>query len=298
MDGAVSGPPRVRLATGPVSWGVDFADAPDNPPWPAVLDGIVRAGYAGTELGPLGYLPEDPARLREELAARGLSVAGSFVFQPLHDPGRLDEVLAVTRRTCALVAGVGGRHLVVIDLVSEQRAATAGRATAAPRLAGDRLAASVRAVAAVAREEHGLVPVLHPHAGSYVEFADEIDALLDATDLALCLDTGHAAYAGLDPVELYRRYADRVPYLHLKDVDPAVHARVSELDFWQAISAGVFCTLGAGVVDFPALAAALGERGFDGWATVEQDRDAASDGDPVAELIASRRFLASTGLTH
>jgi inosose dehydratase len=271
---------------------VDFAGAPGNPAWPAVLDGIVRAGYAGTELGPLGYLPEDPGRLREELAARDLAVTGSFVFQPLHDPARLDDVLAIARRTCALIAGAGGRYLVIIDLVGPERAATAGRSGDAPRRP---VADGVRAVAAVAREEHGLVPVVHPHAGSFLEFGDEIEALLDAVDVGLCLDTGHAAYAGVDPVALYRRYADRIPYLHLKDVDPAVRARaVEELDFWQAVSAGVFCPLGSGMVDFPALAAALREHGFDGWATVEQDRD--PGGDPVSDLVTSRTFLERLGI--
>jgi inosose dehydratase len=148
----------------------------------------------------------------------------------------------------------------------------------------------------VAREEHGLVPVVHPHAGSYLEFADEIEAVLDAVDVGLCLDTGHAAYAGLDPVALYRRYADRIPYLHLKDVDAAVRTKAvgSPLDFWQSISAGIFCPLGAGLVDFSALTIALSEHGFDGWATVEQDRD--PGGDPVADLVTSRTFLEGLGI--
>ncbi|HEX8101180.1 MAG TPA: hypothetical protein VF533_01070, partial [Solirubrobacteraceae bacterium] len=98
----------VTLATGPVSWGVDFAAAPGNPPWPDVLDGIAAAGYPGLELGPLGYLPEDPARLRAELDRRGLAVAGSFVFEPLHEPERVPAALAAARRTAALVAAAGG----------------------------------------------------------------------------------------------------------------------------------------------------------------------------------------------
>lgn len=291
----------VRLAGGPVSWGVDFADSPTNPPWPLVLDGIARAGLGWTELGPLGYLPDDPGALRVELARRELRVAGSFVFQPLHDPTRHAEVLDVARRTCRLIQSTGGRHLVVIDLVTAERVATAGRCDDARRLRGaewEALVDGVGTVAAMARDEFGLEPTLHPHAGSFVEFQDEVDALLQAVDLGLCLDTGHCAYAGEDPVATYERWPQRVGYLHLKDVDPGVRRRVQagNLDFWQAVAAGAFCPVGRGVVDFEALEAALERHGFDGWATIEQDRTPGAMGDPVADLLASRRYLESVGI--
>jgi inosose dehydratase len=290
---------RLRLATGPVSWGVDFADDPANPPWERVLDEIARSGFRATELGPVGYLPEDPIALRSAISGRGLAVGGSFLFQPLYDPHRRAEVLAVARRTCAAIAAAGGEHLVVLDLVSPDRAATAGRTEDARRLDADgweRLLQAVRAVAAIAAE-HGLRPVFHPHAGSYVEFADEVERLLADDPIDLCLDTGHSAIAGIDPVALLRRHAGRIPYLHLKDVDPVALDRVRRagLDFWSAIRAGVFVPLGHGMVDLPAIAATLESSGFDGWATVEQDRVPGS-GTPLHDVIASRRHLERIGL--
>jgi sugar phosphate isomerase/epimerase len=48
----------IKLATAPVSWGVDHMGRPDLPPWSVVLDQINDAGFHYTELGPLGYLPE------------------------------------------------------------------------------------------------------------------------------------------------------------------------------------------------------------------------------------------------
>jgi inosose dehydratase len=294
----------VRLATGPVSWGVDFADSPDNAPWREVLAGIERSGYRWTELGPVGYLPEDPELLGPELERLGLRVAGSFVFEPLHDGLRLAEIVEAARRACRLIRGVGGRYLVVIDLVDSERVATAGRPDAAPRLPWRRwlaLVHGVEAVAAVARDEFGLRPVFHPHVGSWVEFEDEIERLLDAIDartIGVCLDTGHCAYAGIDPLRLFERHATRVEYLHLKDVDARVRQRaLSEpLDFWAAIEAGIFCPLGEGMVDFPALARSLEHRGFDGPATVEQDRDARQRTDPLADVVASRSYLEALGL--
>ena len=294
----------VRLATGPVSWGVDFADAPGNPPWSLVLDEIARSGFRHLELGPVGYLPEDPQELQAALASRDLAVTASFVFQPLHDRDRLDEVLVVTHRTCTAIRAAGGHHLVVIDLVSAERAATAGDSAAARRLSGSEwrvLVDGIRAVASVARDDYGLEPVLHPHAGSYVEFVDEIERLLDALPpdvIALCPDTGHCAYAGIDPVALYERHAARIPYMHFKDIDPAIrrHAVGAGVDFWAAMSAGIFCPLGTGCVDFGGLARALDAQGFDGWATVEQDRDPRSGGHPLADAVASRRYLEDLGL--
>lgn len=284
----------LRLATGPVSWGVDFAAAAGNPPWPAVLDGARDAGYAGIELGPLGYLPDDPARLDAELAARGLHAVAGFVFEPLHDPARAAAILALARRVARLVAGVGGHHLVAIDLVSRARARTAGRPAVAPRLRGPGrrpLERLLRQLAGVA-EEHGLTLAVHPHAGSYIEFADEIAAVAELAPL--CLDTGHLAYAGLDPCATIAHYSDRTVLLHLKDVDGTVLA--AGAGFWDAVAAGVFCPLGTGIVDLRRLAAIVAGLPHVGWATVEQDR--VPGGDPVADLRASRVALERAGVVR
>jgi inosose dehydratase len=294
---------ELRIANAPVSWGVDYADAPGNPPWHEVLDGIAAAGHTWMELGPVGYLPEEPEALRAALAERGLQATGTFLFDYLHDPGQHDRVLDTARRACALIAAAGGDHLVVIDHLSPERTAVAGRPEKARRLhaAGETiLLEGIRRVAAIAAE-HGIRPVLHPHAGCYVEHRDEIDRVLAAIgpdELGLCIDTGHSAYAGVDPVALYRDYADRCDYFHFKDVDPAVHARVvaEGLDFDTAVGQNVFCPLGAGVVDFPALREALESTRFEGVATIEQDRDPALPADPVEDARRSLRYLREVGL--
>jgi inosose dehydratase len=277
----------LRLAAGPVSWGVDFAGDPRNAPWAEVLDGIRAAGYPGVELGPVGYMPTDPHVLADELERRGLEPVATFVFEPLHDPQQLPRIAAAGRRAAALVAAVGGRHLVGIDAVTPERARTAGRPGVAPRLDAAGRRALARALELLDRiaAGAGLVFALHPHAGSYVEFGDEIEWA--AQHAPLCLDTGHLAYAGLDPAAAIDRYADRVALLHLKDVDAAVLARGD--DFWNAVAAGVFRPLGAGIVDLDAVVAAV-DRTDVRWATVEQDRRGA-DGDPVADLRASRAAL-------
>ena len=62
--------------------------------------------------------------------------------------------------------------------------------------------------------------------------------------------------------------------MHLKDIRSDVLARVDaeRLSFWEAIEAGIFCPLGEGLVDLGAVLDALDAAGFDGYATIEQDR--------------------------
>lgn len=272
---------RLRLATGPVCWGVDFADAPGIPGWREVVAGVAAAGYRWMELGPLGYLPPEA---EAELTRRGIGVTAGFVFEPLDDSAQMNGLAAGAARVAARVSELGGRFLLIIDAVGSSRERTAG-SERAPRLTPQRrdtLERNVARVAAVARR-HGLRPLLHPHAGTHVEFEDEWLPLLDHAEL--CLDTGHLLYARADPVETYRRWADRVPYLHLKDVD----VERCRPDFWASVRDGAFRPLGEGCLDLPALIAALEDHGFDGWAVVEQDR--VPGGDAVADLIRSRRAL-------
>ena len=289
----------IELAGGPVSWGVDFAGDPGNPPYGEVLAGIAAAGLRWTELGPVGYLPAH----RAALEAHGLRSAGGFVFEALHDPRARTQTIDAARRALDAIVATGGRFLVVIDRPGEPRAATAGRSAAAVRLDAARrrrLAAAVHEIAELAAER-GVRAVIHPHAGSYVEFEDEIERLLadvPADALGLCLDTGHALYAGADPVALAARYAGRLEHLHLKDVSAPrlAAARAARLDFWTAIAKGVFCPVGEGGLDLDGLRAALGTAGYAGLATVEQDRRPGSPGLPADDLRRSVERLRAAGI--
>jgi inosose dehydratase len=289
----------MRLATGPVTWGVDFADAPGNPPWALVLDEIAASGLGALELGPVGYLPEDADTLRAALGSRGLAAVGSFVFEDLNTPANAGAVLATARRACAAIRAAGGTVLSIIDRPDGERAATAGRAAAAPRMAPDAWRAMTELISAVAgiATEHGLVPAVHPHAGSRLEFADEIDRVLEDTTAGLCVDTAHLAYAGLRAEDVIAGHAGRVRHVHFKDVDGAVldRARSEPLTFWEAVAAGVFCPIGRGVVDFPAAVAALEAIGYDGYATIEQDRVPGA-GAPLDDLAASVAALTAAGV--
>jgi inosose dehydratase len=296
----------LELANTPVSWGVHYPEDVRNEPWQTVLDGIARAGYRSIELGALGYLPQDPALVKEELERRELRATAMYIFQPLTDERGQETVLDRARQTCELLAGVGGSRLVIIDERNSERIPTAGRSDVASRADEEgfrRLMAGISSVAQIA-VEHELTAVLHPHVAGYIEFRDEIDRALETLDpdlVKLCIDTGHSAYAGIDPAQLFRDYAGRVAHLHLKDIDGAKHAQVlaDGIDFDTAMLEGIFCPVGNGVVDFKAFKIALDEAGYDGWATVEQDHEP-SDPDKSEKAfrgaVKSLEFLREVGL--
>jgi inosose dehydratase len=289
----------IALAAGPVSWGVDFADAPGNAPYAVVLDGIARAGVEWLELGPVGYLPSDPEAVRWELRRRGLSSVGTFVFDDLHDPGAARRVCHAAERALGAIVATEGRLIVLIDRPDAARAATAGRADAAVPLARgawDAMVDTVRQIA-VRAAERGVRAVFHPHAGTYVEFEREVERLLADVphdELGLCLDTGHALYAGDDPANLIRRYGDRIEHLHLKDVAADVRDRGE--DFWSALAHGAFCPIGGGMLDIAAVRDALAAIGYNGFATVEQDRREDTAGTPADDLRRSVAYLRAAGI--
>jgi len=293
----------IKIGNAPCSWGVEFADDPRNPNWRTVLQENAAAGYAGIELGPIGYMPEDPGELGEALAEFGQELVGGVVFRPFHDPDKWDEVLDASLRTCKALKAHGARHLVLIDSISERRAPTAGRAGEAEQMDSAEWSAFRDRIATIARlgaEEYGLTVGIHAHAAGFMDFEPELERLLNEVDesiLKICFDTGHHSYAGFDPVAFMRRHMARISYMHFKDIDPAVKADViaRRTGFYEACGQGIFCNLGDGDVDFPTVRQVLLEAGFDGWCTVEQDCDPAGDTSPVDDAKLNRAYLQSIG---
>jgi inosose dehydratase len=304
----------ITVTTAPCSWGVDDVRNPDLPAWTRVLDEAAAAGYGGLELGPYGYVPLDLPLVGEALTARGLHIVAGTIFDDLVTTARQGDLLRQTREICALITqlpapprAAGQRHpapyLTVMDWGHDERDFAAGHSDRAPRLAPEARAgmmATIRAIATVARDEFGVRAVVHPHAGGYIEFRDEIDRLADdipAGVAGLCIDTGHSFYSGLDPVETLARYWERIDYIHFKDIDGAVFDRVmgERIRFFAACAQGVMCPIGRGVIDYPAIRAFLSTQGYAGFVTVEQERDPRSAGGSLADVKASLDYLKRVG---
>lgn len=294
----------IRIGNAPCSWGVEFAGDPRNPGWRDVLRENAEAGYTGIELGPVGFMPEDPPQVAEALDEYGLELIGGVVFRPFHDAHAWDEVLDASRRTCQALTAHGAQHLVLIDSISPRRAPTAGRAEAAEQMDPAEWTAYRDRIAHVAKmgtEEYGLKVGIHAHAAGFMDFEPELERLLDEVDesiLKICFDTGHHSYAGFDPVAFMERHLPRISYMHFKDIDPVVKADViaKRTGFYDACGQGIFCNLGDGDVDFPRVRQLLEEGGFTGWCTVEQDCDPTlPDTDSLGDAKLNRAYLRSIG---
>uniref|UniRef100_UPI00404856D7 sugar phosphate isomerase/epimerase family protein n=1 Tax=Yoonia sp. TaxID=2212373 RepID=UPI00404856D7 len=293
----------IRIGNAPCSWGIEFASDPSYPSWQSVLQQCAAAGYKGIELGPIGYMPEEPEILRQELLKNDLEIIGGVVFRPFHDAGKWDEVLDASKRTCEALVAHGAEHLVLIDSISPRRAPTAGRASEAVQMDPAEWAAFRDRIATIAKmgtQDYGLTVGMHAHAAGFLDFEPELEKLLDEVSpdiLKICFDTGHHSYAGYDPVAFMKRHMDRISYMHFKDIDPVVKADVVEkrTDFYKACGQGIFCNLGQGDVDFPAVRQVLLDAKFKGWCTVEQDCDPSMPGTPLEDAAANREYLQSIG---
>jgi len=293
----------IKIGNAPCSWGVEWADDPRNPSWESVLIECRESGYDGIELGPIGFMPEDPSELGDALEKYSLELIGGVVFQPFHDAGAKADVVEKARRTAAALSAHGAKQMVLIDSISEQRAPYAGRPNEAITMEQADWALFVdriRDVAKMGTDEYGLTVSIHSHAGGFMDFKAELDALLQEIDeqyLKICVDTGHQTYAGFDPIAFIDKNFDRVSYVHAKDIDPDVQSAVIEnqTGFYDACGQGIFCNLGKGSVDFVTARQLLLERGYHGWLTVEQDCDPTLDISPLQDAIANRQFLSAVG---
>src|SRR6266404_2568803 len=291
----------IQVATAPVSWGVmEVEGFNGQKSYGEVLDEMVQAGYAGTELGPYGFLPTDPKQLKGELAKRRLSLLGAFVPLPLAHVEQHEVVVQSAMEVARLLAQAGAPYLVLANAMNAARMAVAGSVDdARDGMSAQTWAGAARLLTRIVHSarELGLTPVFHHHCGTFIETPAEVDRLLAMTDpelLGLCLDTGHYFYGGGDPVDCARVYGKRIRHLHLKDVQPSVleTVRRKRIPYLDAIRAGVFCELGEGGVNLTGVIHQLNAAGFNGWAVFEQDVDTSQPGcNPVESATRSRAYL-------
>jgi inosose dehydratase len=288
---------KVHIGTAPDSWGVWYADDPQQIPWSRFLDEVASAGYTRIELGPYGYLPTDPVQLKDELDRRGLTMTAGTTFEQLHRSDGWEGTWRDVAATAQLTAAMGAKHLVVMP--SMWRGANGE--VVEDRLDHEGQAKHGRQVTELGRrvaEEFGLQTQYHPHADGHVDTQDTVERFLEETDaeyVNLCLDTGHISYCGGDNLDLIRRYPDRIGYVHLKQVDPKILAEVEGLSFDEAVSRGVMCEPPYGVPELPPLLDALAALDAELFAIVEQDMYPCPPDVPLAIAERTLAYLRSHG---
>jgi len=307
----------IHVGNAPCSWGtLEFGSTQeDRTVYASMLDELTETGYTGSELGDWGFMPTQPDALAETFRSRGLTLTGAFVGVKLRDaaahaPGA--EAAVKTARLLAQTADrLGSPVRPFLVLAGENgsdplRTKNAGRIGPGMGLSDEQwsiYAAGAEAIARAVADETGLRTLFHAHCAGFIETPGEIDRLMALTDpglLGLVFDTGHFAFGadgGGGILPALDRLADRIEYIHFKDFHPAVGERVKaeEMDYFQAVGAGVFCELGQGCVNFPAVLAWLQQRNYSGFITVEQDV-LPGMGAPKESAERNRVYLRSIGL--
>ena len=215
----------MNICGAPCCWGVDDVKNPYLPPWKTVLKEAGEAGYRAIELGPYGYLPINIEEVSAELEKNGLSIVAGTIFDDLVDEANYENLLKQTDDICSLIAKLPplpvheGQHypapyMTIMDWGHDERDYAAGHSGQAPRLTDAQWSAMTAHIRGICKKaaEYGVRPVIHPHAGGYIEFADEIEAVLRDIpyELAgLCLDTVHLYYSGMDPAQWLKKCASR-----------------------------------------------------------------------------------------
>jgi inosose dehydratase len=298
----------VKVANAPCSWGVlEFGLEGKVAGYAQVLDEMQQTGYIGTELGDWDFMPGDPAKLKKELKIRGLSLIAAFVPVAFAVPERYEEGEAIALRTARLLADVAGEEpfIVLADDNGKvhRRTKYAGRIQPEHGLSPEQwqvFVGGIHRIAQAIRKQIGLRSVFHHHCAGYVETPAEIETLMRMTNpelIGLCFDTGHYRFGSGNPVSALKQYVKRIWHVHFKDCDPNVvrQSQTQKWDYFEAVKHGVFCELGKGDVDFPAIIRELNKQGYDGWIVVEQDV-LPGMGSPKESAQRNRDYLKSIGL--
>lgn len=300
----------IKIANAPCSWGAlefDLDKKAEEIGFEQVLDEIRETGYLGTELGDWGYMPTNPELLRQEITKRDLQLLGAFVPVALANAKQHPEGLESAMRVANLMykAGYEDAFIVLADDNASvlKRTQNAGRITPEMGLSPEQwkvFAKGAEQIAKAVKDAFGIRTVFHHHCAGYVETPQEIDTLMELTDselVGLCLDMGHYAFGGGNPVKALEKYRDRIWHVHFKDYDPvaAEESRKEGGDYFDAIKRGVFCELGKGIVDFKAVVDLLNNTDYNDWIVVEQDI-LPGMGNPKVCAKANRDYIKTLGL--
>src|SRR5215217_1998686 len=297
-------PDRYQLASAPINWGIGPV-TPEGPAPDDILDAIVEAGYVGCELGTYGLFGTTAEEVMAKFRPRNLALVTTWHEVDMARP-LADEAAAEFRHLLEILVAGGASVILVSDLITDERLAVVARVDDHPETwwreeEWTQVRQTLLDVAAIA-VEYGVQVAIHPHVGGHVESGAEIRRVLDltaSTPVNLCLDTGHIRIGGSDPIALLDREGDRLVHVHAKDVDGEVLGRLqrSEIEFFEAVGAGLFADLGSGSVDWQGLKRGLEACGYRGWVVAEQDR-LLEPGNPEPYASNRRNFDFLNGLLN
>lgn len=292
---------EVKIGTAPDSWGVWFPENEKQIDWERCMNEMAESGYQGIELGPWGYLPNEYEKLKNELEKRNLELTATTLVGDLMSKEKTREMMDLLDEMAKLQLQFESAKYVVLidDCYTDLFTGNLVR----PRTLNDaewsNFIKNILKIRNYAKIQYGLEIVFHPHAQSHIETEEQIQRLLDDTDINLCLDTGHHAYADGDPVAFMKKHHKRIPYLHVKSCDLKVREKMQRENwpFAKAVSNDIMCEPELGVVDMKAFVEVLESIDFKGWAIVEQDMYPAPFDKPFPIAKRTREYLKVIGMS-
>jgi len=267
----------ISIGINPITWSNDDLQyVGGNVSLQTCLTETAAAGYDGIELG--HKFPRDASTLQPLLDEHGLSLVSGWYSGRLLERSASDEIEAMTAHADLLEA-MGCNVLIFAEVTGCIHSDVDARLSSRPRIAAAEWQQFGKRLSEVANacRDRGLKLCYHHHMGTVIQTRSDIDALMQETsdEVYLLLDTGHAFFAGADPVALAHDYAARTGHLHCKDVREKVMRQSLNRDssFLEAVLNGVFTVPGDGCIDFPGVFAELSQFNYDGWAVVEAEQD-------------------------
>jgi inosose dehydratase len=287
---------KVKLGVTPTLWwNDDFPTIDIGVTFEQCVSEMALAGFEGCSVG--HKYPKDPAVLRAALELRGLRVSEPWTSTYFTAHDMEEATLATFATSLEFIKAMGGTDMVVAEFggaVNPLPMAVFANKPVFDDQQWDALCAGMNKIGGIAKSE-GMRLCYHHHMGTGVMTRPDTDRLMAGTEpdlVHLCLDTGHIAFAGGDPLDLAKAYATRIGHVHLKDVRPEVVAEVRDqhLSFQDAIEAGVFTVPGDGAIDFIPILQTLADNGFEGWLVVEAEQDPAK-ALPLEYAFKARKYL-------
>lgn len=267
----------IRIGINPLTWTND--DLPElgaETPLTTCLSEAKQAGYSGMELGQ--KFPRSSDKLRPVMKTAGLDLVSGWYSSRLLERS-FDEEIDALEPHLHLLYSMGCNVMIVCETTNAVHGSRTTPLSKRPVMNDAQWARLTDGLDKLGEHtaKRGIKLAYHHHMGTVVQTTAEIDRLMAACgpDVGLLLDTGHATYAGGDPVALAKKHGARLAHVHTKDVRKPVleKALKGDLPFLTAVLEGVFTVPGDGAVDFKAFFAELAAARYSGWIVVEAEQD-------------------------
>ena len=294
---------KVKLGIAPIAWtNDDLPDLGKENTFEQCVSEMALAGFTGSEVG--NKYPKDPEVLRKALELRGVEICNQW-FSSFLITKPFEAVEQEFRAQLAFLKTMGARVIGASEqshsVQGMQDTPIFGHKYVMDDREWDTFCEGMNRLGKIAKEEYGIALTFHHHMGTVVQDAEEVERMMANTDpayVSLLFDTGHFRYCGVDPLEMVKKYVNRIRHVHLKDIRPEVVERVRQenLSFLDGVRMGTFTVPGDGCIDFEPIFAVLDEAGYEGYMLVEAEQDPAI-ANPLEYAVRARRFIAEkTGL--